>query len=85
MTATAETAAMDNTTAVPAPGGWLTTLIQRARTRGVDNRDIATALEGSIVFRPLTIGRDRRNRLVGTMTGDDVTLADLFDLPAEDR
>ena len=71
--------------AAPRRAGWLSTLIQQARARGVDNGDIAAALEASIVFRPLTIGRDGRDRLVGTMTADDVTPADLFDLPAEDR
>jgi hypothetical protein len=76
---------MDNMAAVPRRAGWLTTLIQQARTRGVDNRDIAAALEGSIVFRPLTISRDGRDRLVGMMTDDDVTAADLFELREEDR
>ena len=71
---------MQNVTA-PRRAGWLTALIQQARARGVDNRDIAAALEGSIVFRPLTIGRDGRDRLVGSMMDDDVTLTDLFDLP----
>ena len=76
---------MHNETAAPRRAGWLSALIQQARARGVDNGDIAAALESSIVFRPLTIGRDGRDRLVGTMTDDDVTPADLFDLPAEDR
>ena len=75
---------MQNVTA-PRAAGWMTALIQQARARGVDNGDIAAALEGSIVFRSLTIGRDVRDRLVGRMTGDDVTPADLFDLPADDR
>jgi hypothetical protein len=76
---------MHNETAAPRRAGWLTTLIQQARARGVDNGDIAAALEGSIVLRPLTIGRDGRNRLVGMTTDDDVTPADLFELPEEER
>jgi hypothetical protein len=76
---------MHNDTAAQRRAGWLSTLIQQARASGVDNGDIAAALEGSIVFRPLTIGRDRRDRLVGTMIDDDVTLSDLFSLPHEDH
>jgi len=76
---------MDNMAASPRPAGWLTTLIQQARARGVNNRDIAAALEDSIVFRPVTIGRDGGDRLVGLMMDDDVTLTDLFTLPDEDR
>jgi hypothetical protein len=76
---------MDNTAASPRPAGWLTTLIQQARARGVNNRDIAAALEDSIIIRPVTIGRDGGNRLVGLMMDDDVTLTDLFTLPDEDR
>ena len=76
---------MHNETAAPRRAGWLSTLIQQARACGVDNGDIAAALEGSIVFRPLTISRDGRDRLVGMMMHDSVTLTDLFDLPAEDR
>ena len=45
-------------TAAARPPGWLSALIQRARARGMNNGDIAAALEGSIVLRPLTIGRD---------------------------
>ena len=85
MSEPAETAAMHNITAAPRRAGWLSTLIQQARSRGVDNGDIAAALEGSIVFRPLTIGRDRHDRLIGRLTDDDVTPADLFDVPEEDR
>lgn len=69
----------------PSRAGWLTTLIQRARTNGVDNRDIAAALEGSIVFRPLTLGRDDRERLIGMMTDGDITLDDLFNASDSDR
>jgi hypothetical protein len=58
--------------------GWLTTLIQRARASGVDNQDIAAALEGSMVFRPLTIAGDDRDRLVGRMTDAEITIADFF-------
>ena len=76
---------MGNMAAVPRRAGWLATLIQQARTRGVDNHDIAAALEGSIAFRPVTIGRDGGDRLVGLMMDDDVTLTDLFPLPDEDR
>ena len=76
---------MHNETAAPRRAGWLTMLIQEARARGVGNGDIAAALEGSIVFRPLTIGRDGRGRLVGTMMDDDVTLSDLSARPHEDR
>jgi hypothetical protein len=76
---------MHNGSAAPRRAGWLSTLIQQARARGVDNGDIAAALEGSMVFRPLTIGRDGRNRLVGMMTDDEVTPAALFDLPPADR
>jgi hypothetical protein len=71
-------------TASPRGAGWLTTMIERARTRGVDNHDIAAALEDSIVFRPLTIARDGRDRLVGTMADAEVTLHELFSLPDED-
>lgn len=75
---------MQNVTA-PRRAGWLTTLIQQARASGVENGDIASALEGSIVFRRLTIGRDGCDRLVGRMTDEVVTPAELFDLPADDR
>jgi hypothetical protein len=75
---------MQNVTA-PRRAGWLTALIQQARTRGVDNRDIATALEGAIVFRPVTIARDGGDRLVGLMMDDEVTLTDLLTSPDEDR
>ena len=51
--------------------------------RGVDNPDIAAALEDSIVFRPMTLGKDGRNRLVGMMTDDEFTVTDLFNLPDE--
>ena len=64
--------------------GWLSSLIQRARASGVDNLDIAAALEGSIAFRPLTIARDERERLVGTITDAEVTISDLFSRPDED-
>jgi hypothetical protein len=76
---------MDDMAASPRPAGWLTTLIQQARARGVNNRDIAAALEDSIVFRPMTIGRDGGDRLVGLMMDEDVTLTDVFPLPDEDR
>jgi hypothetical protein len=75
---------MDNMAASPRPAGWLTTLIQEARARGVDNHDIVAALEASIVFRPMTIGRDGRDRLVGLVVEDAVTLTDLF-APPDDR
>jgi hypothetical protein len=65
--------------------GWLTALIERARTCGVDNEGIAAALEGSIVFRPVTIARDERDRLVGTMADGDITLDDLFNSSDADR
>lgn len=65
--------------------GWMAELIQQARTSGVANDDIAAALEGSIVFRPVTLGRDDRERLVGVMTDADITLDDLFDCPDQDR
>ena len=64
--------------------GWLTTMIERARTRGMDNQEIAAALEDSIAFRPLTIARDGRDRLIGRMTDAEVTLHELFSLPDED-
>ena len=64
--------------------GWLTSMIERARSSGLDNHDIAAALEGSIAFRPLTITRDDRDRLVGRMTEADVTINELFSLPDED-
>ena len=64
--------------------GWLSSLIERARADGVDNHDIATALEGSMAFRPLTIARDERERLVGTITDAEVTISDLFSRPDED-
>ena len=63
----------------------MTTLIQRARTSGVDNRDIAAALERSIVFRPLTIARNDRDRLVGMIADAEITMTDLFNDPDEDR
>jgi hypothetical protein len=72
-------------TAAARPAGWLSALIQQARARGVNNGDIAAALEGSIVLRPLTIGRDGCDRLVGRMSGGDVTLNELLSLPDEDR
>ena len=76
---------MDNIAASPRRAGWLTTLIEQAQTRGVDNRDIAAALEDSIVLRPMTIGLDGRDRLVGMMLDDDVTLTDLFTSPDDDH
>ena len=76
---------MHNDLAAQRRAGWLSMLIQQARARGVDNGDIAAALEGSIVCRPLTIGRDGRDRLVGRMIDDDVTLTELFSAPDEDR
>ena len=63
--------------------GWLSSLIERARNAGVDNPDIAAALEDSIVFRPVTLSKDGRNRLVGMMTDDEFTVTDLFNLPDE--
>ena len=72
-----------NRTAGPRGAGWLTAMIERARTAGVGNQDIAAALEGSIVFRPVTIGKDHRNRLVGMMTDDEFTVTELFDLSDE--
>jgi hypothetical protein len=75
---------MQNGTA-PRRAGWLTALIQQARTRGVDNGDIAAALEGAIVFRPVTIARDGGDRLVGLMMDDEVSLSDLFISPDEGR
>ena len=71
-------------TAAQRRAGWLTTLIQRARTNGVDNREIAAALESAIVFHPLTIARDDRGRLIGRKTDAEVTLHELFSLPDED-
>jgi hypothetical protein len=59
-------------------------MIERARSSGLDNHDIAAALEGSIAFRPLTIARDDRDRLVGTMADAEVTLHELLSLPDED-
>ena len=64
--------------------GWLSTLIERARASGVDTLDIAAALEGSIAFHPLTITRDERERLVGTITDAEMTISDLFSHPDED-
>ena len=64
--------------------GWLTTMIERARSGGMGNHDIAAALEDSIVFRPLTIARDDRDRLIGRMTDAEMTLHDLFSLPDQD-
>jgi hypothetical protein len=60
--------------------GWLTAMIERARSSGLGNQDIAAALEDSIVFRPVTIGKDHRDRLVGLMADDEFTVTDLFDL-----
>jgi hypothetical protein len=59
--------------------GWMTTLIQRARTSGLDDADIAAALERSIVFRPVRLDRNDRARLVGTMTDGDMTLTELLE------
>ena len=65
--------------------GWMTELIQRARTNGVANDDIAAALEDGIAFRPLTLGRDEGDRLVGVMTDADMTLDDLFNATNQNR
>lgn len=62
----------------------MTTLIQRARTSGVDNRDIAAALESATVFRPLTIARNDRDGLVGVIADAEITMTDLFSGPDED-
>ena len=70
---------------LPSRAGWMTTLIQRARTRGVDDHDIAAALEHSMVCRPLTFGRDHRERPVVMMTDGDITLDDLFNSSDSDR
>lgn len=72
-------------TASPHGAGWLARLIERARASGVDNQDIAAALEGSIVFRPLAIARDDRERLVGTITDAEVTINDFFSPDANPR
>ena len=64
--------------------GWLTSMIERARSSGLDNHDIAAALESSIGLRPLTLTRDDRDRLVGRMADAEVTLNELFSLPDED-
>lgn len=64
--------------------GWLTSIIERARSSGLDNHDIAAALEDSLAFRPMTIARDGRDRLIGRMTDAEVTLHELFSLPDED-
>jgi hypothetical protein len=72
-----------NTTAAQRRAGWLTAMIERARGSGLGNEDIAAALEDSIVFHPVTIDKDNRNRLVGMMTDDEITVTDLFDLPDE--
>jgi hypothetical protein len=65
--------------------GWLSSLIERARANGVDDHDIAAALEGSIAFRPMTIARDERERLVGTIADAEVTVSDLFSHPPKNR
>jgi hypothetical protein len=62
----------------------MTTLIQRARTSGVDNRDIAAVLEHSIVFRPLTIARNDRDGLVAVIADAEMTMTDLLRVPDED-
>jgi hypothetical protein len=64
--------------------GWLSSLIEQARASGLANHDIAAALEGGIAFRPLTIARDERERLVGTIVDGEVTISDLFCRPDED-
>jgi hypothetical protein len=69
---------------LPSRAGWMTTLIQRARTSGVANGDIAATLESSIVFRPLTIARNDRDGLVGVIADADMTMTDLFNVPDED-
>jgi hypothetical protein len=71
--------------AAPRRAGWLTAMIERARDSGLDNQDIAAALEGSIVFRPVTIGTDDHNRLIGMMMEDEITLTDLFNPSDETR
>jgi len=70
---------------LPSRAGWMTMLIQRARTSGADDRDIAAALEHSMVCRPLTLGRDERERPVVMMTDGDITLDDLFNTSDSDR
>ena len=69
---------------LPSRAGWMTTLIQRARTSGADNVDIAAALENSIVFRPLTIARNDRDRSRRLIADADITMTDLFNVPDED-
>jgi hypothetical protein len=64
--------------------GWLSSLIERARASGVDDLDIAAALEHSIALHPVTIARNERERLVGRITDAEVTISDLFARPDED-
>jgi hypothetical protein len=66
-------------TAAPRGTGWLTTMIERARTRGVDDQEIAAALESTIDIRPLNLERDRRNRLVPVIATCELTVNDLLD------
>jgi hypothetical protein len=68
----AETAAMN--------ARWLTAMIERARTFGVGNQEIASALESAIDIRPVTLERDHRNRLVAVVSRSEVTVKDLFGL-----
>jgi hypothetical protein len=58
--------------------GWLTTMIERARTRGVDDQEIAAALESTIDIRPLNLERNRKNRLVPVIATREVTVNDLL-------
>jgi hypothetical protein len=58
--------------------GWLTAMIERARTRGVDDQEIATALESTIDIRPLNLERNRKNRLVPVVATREVTVNDLL-------
>jgi hypothetical protein len=63
--------------------GWLTTMIERARTRGADDQEIAAALESTIDIRPLSLERNRKNRLVPVIATREVTVNDLLASPDE--
>jgi hypothetical protein len=58
--------------------GWLTATIERARTRGVADQEIAAALESTIDIRPLSLERNRTNRLVPEIATREVTVNDLL-------
>jgi hypothetical protein len=58
--------------------------IERARTCGVHDAEIAARLEEAIDIRPLTIARNSRHRLECVMADGEVTLDDLLNTADEE-